>query len=218
MLATFFIEFFLAGHTLLKYKLGTVTKLAVATFLALGTFQLAEYMLCGGLGWTGFEWARLGYGAITLLPAIGIHLIVTLAGKKMRGLVAFAYLTCAAFLAFFLFGGGAVSAEACYANYAVFNTHAFGAWPFAIYYYGWLIVGLVLTVLWSRGQKKQKRRALYGMTGGYIAFIAPTTFFNLIDPSTVSGIPSIMCGFAVLFALALAFVVLPNSATKRPSK
>lgn len=45
---------------------------------------------------------------------------------------------------------------------------------------------------------------------GYVLFMAPTTFVNIIDPSTIIGIPSIMCGFAVLMAVALAGKVLPE--------
>jgi hypothetical protein len=214
MLATFIFEFGAAFYTIWRYKMTTVSRLAFIILLALGTFQLTEYMICGGLGWTHVEWARLGYGAITLLPALGIHMVVTLAKKKLPILVGFAYLTCLAFLMFFLFADGAVTAEACYSNYAVFNSQKFGAWPFAYYYYGWLLVGTMLALEWSK-QLPKRKKALTGMAVGYLAFILPTTLFNIVDPSTVSGIPSIMCGFAVLFALTLVFRVLPNSTKRR---
>ncbi|GEM_PF-4205541 len=43
-----------------------------------------------------------------------------------------------------------------------------------------------------------------------LAFIVPTTAVNLINPATLAGIPSIMCGFAVLLAIILAGEVLPS--------
>lgn len=217
MLATFIFEFGAAFYTIWRYKMTTVSRLAYVTLLALGTFQFAEYMICGGLGWTHVQWARLGYGAITLLPALGIHMVVSLAGKKLPLLVAFAYLTCVAFLAFFLLADGAVSAGTCHANYAVFDAQKVGAWPFAYYYYGWLLVGTTLAYEWAQ-QLPKRKKALTGMSIGYMVFILPTTFFNIVDPSTVKGIPSIMCGFAVLFALMLIFRVLPNSAKRRNKK
>jgi len=55
------------------------------------------------------------------------------------------------------------------------------------------------------------------MAAGYAAFILPTTAFNIIDPTTTRGIPSIMCGFAVIFAVALVAKVLPQSATVKNS-
>lgn len=50
------------------------------------------------------------------------------------------------------------------------------------------------------------------MSLGYMAFILPTAFFNIIKPETVSAIPSIMCGFAVLLAFTLTLRVMPNAA------
>ena len=87
MLATFLIEFGLAFYTLWRYKMSTIRRLAVIMLFALGTFQLSEYMVCGGLGWSHIQWARVGYISITLLPALGIHMLAKLAGKKMPMLV-----------------------------------------------------------------------------------------------------------------------------------
>jgi len=216
MLATLLIEFALAGYTLWRYKMSTMRRLAVAMLLALGIFQLAEYMVCGGLGFSGIEWARVGYGSITLLPAIGIHMVVTLAGKKALTLVGTAYATCIAFVAIYLIGENAVSANTCTANYAVFDTIRASVWPFAAYYYGWLLIGTGLAWQWSK-QLPEKRDALRAMAAGYAAFILPTTAFNIIDPSTTRGIPSIMCGFAVIFAVALVAKVLPHSAPVKNS-
>lgn len=214
MLATFIIEFSFAIYTIWRYKLTTLTRLIAVILFALGTFQLSEYLICGGLGLSHIDWARIGYSAITILPAVGIHIIVTLANKKMPLLVGAAYATCAAFVVFYLFNTSSVTHEACYANYAVFSNHHGSGLPFGIYYYGWMIIGTWLAWHWSKTISKRKV-ALRSMTLGYIAFIAPTTFFNIIDPSTVRGIPSIMCGFAVLLAFTLILKVLPNSADKR---
>lgn len=178
--------------------------------VALGSFQLAEYMVCGGLGISGLDWARFGYVAITLLPALGIHMLYTIAGKKAGTIVKTAYATCAAFVTFYIIGAGALNGHTCYSNYAVFDTMHSSNVPFGLYYYGWLFVGVYFAWIWSN-EMPRHRRALQAMAMGYAAFILPTTFFNIIDPSTVKGIPSIMCGFAVIFAVVLVTKVLPNS-------
>ncbi len=214
MLATFLIEFGMALYTIWRYKASTTKRLAVVTLFALGTFQLSEYMICGGLGLSHIDWARNGYVAITLLPALGIHLVVTLANKKQPVLVGAAYTTCAAFALFYLVGANSVTNQACYANYAVFSIQHGVGLPFAIYYYGWMLVGSYLAWRWGKEQPKHQK-ALSAMALGYMAFILPTTLFNIIDPTTISGIPSIMCGFAVLFAATLVLVVLPNSVTDK---
>jgi len=214
MLATFLFEFGAAFYVIWKYKMDVVTRLVVITLLSLGIFQLSEYMICGGLGLSHIEWARLGYGAITLLPALGIHLILTIAHKKTRPLLFAAYSSCLAFLLFFIFVGQAVSPDTCNPNYAVFNTSGASVWPYTIYYYGWLAFGTYLAFKWALDSPKYKK-PLIGMSLGYLAFILPTTFFNVVDPTTTKGIPSIMCGFAVLFAITLVFVVLPSSTKKK---
>ncbi len=210
MLATFIIEFGFAFYTIWRYKMSTAVRLAIALLFALGTFQLAEYMICGGLGLTNIEWARIGYMSITLLPALGIHMIVTLAGKRMPVLVGFAYATCAAFVGFYLLAERSVDIRMCAANYAVFSSQRIITIPFATYYYGWLMAGVYLAWRWAK-ELPGRSKSLLAMAFGYLAFILPTTTFNIVDPSTVSGIPSIMCGFAVLFAFAIVLKVLPNA-------
>lgn len=210
MLATFIIEFGLAFYALWRYKMDNIRRLGVAMLISLGTFQLAEYMVCGGLGLSNIEWARVGYGSITLLPALGIHFIVSLADKKKPLLVMSAYASAALFVIVYLIGENAVSVNTCNANYAVFDTIRAAVWPFAAYYYGWLLVGTYLAWKWGNELPK-KRKALQAMSIGYMAFILPTTAFNIIDPATVQGIPSIMCGFAVIYAVILSTRVLPAS-------
>jgi len=216
MLATFLLEFSLAFYAIWRYKMTTITRLAFVILVSLGTFQLAEYMICGGMGWSNIEWARLGYASITLLPALGIHMVVALAGKKAPALVSAAYASCAAFLVFYVFAEGAMDAQACYPNYAVFYTHSSISWLYGYYYYGWMLVGTLLSIRWAR-QAPKRKKALYSMAIGYMVFIVPTTAFNMIDPSTTRAIPSIMCGFAVLFAITLVTLTLPSSVKVRAS-
>lgn len=210
MLLTLVIEFFLAFYVLWRYKRTAVTKLVIAILLLLGTFQLAEYMICGGLGLTHIEWARLGYVAITILPALGIHLILSLAKQKMLPLLLLAYVSTALYVVYFAIAGQSVVARECAPNYALFDTQGYGALLYAGFYYGWLIVALILTVLLARKKPKTTAVMLW-MAVGYSAFIIPTTIANLTSPDTMAAIPSVMCGFAVLFAVILVWKVLPLS-------
>ncbi|MEP7204994.1 MAG: hypothetical protein ABI716_02270 [Candidatus Saccharibacteria bacterium] len=216
MLATFLIEFGFAFYTLWRYKLNSVSRLAFVMLISLGTFQLAEFMVCGGLGLTHMEWARVGYGALTLLPALGIHMVVSLAGKKKPLLVNVAYASGVAFAAYYLVSEGAVTGSTCYANYAVFHVEHASVWPFALYYYGWMLTGTNLAFRWA-SQLPKRRKALQAMAMGYLVFVLPTTMFNLVDPSTMKAIPSIMCGFAVLLAFVVVFRVLPVGSQVRGS-
>lgn len=215
MLATFMIELIFAVYILWRYKMTAITRLVVSILACLGIFQAAEFMICGGMGIEAGTWSRLGYASITLLPPLGLHLVHAIAGKQKTYLVSAAYASAVAFVAYFVFATGAISGQTCYANYAVFQ----GGSPaseilYALYYYGWLIAGVSLAFAYAK-QSRKAAPALRSLALGYLAFMLPTTTVNLIDPSTISGIPSIMCGFAVLLAFVLVIRVAPQSIVKR---
>jgi len=216
MLATFLIEFGLAFYTLWRYKMTAVSRLAIVTLFALGTFQLSEYMVCGGMGLSNTGWTRVGYGAITLLPALGVHMLLTVADKRMPALINAAYTSCAIFFGFYLLTSNSVSLQACYANYAVFSVYRPISLMFSAYYYGWTLTVMCLAWTWGNKLPKQKQ-ALHAMVFGCLVFLIPTATVNIIDPTTTRGLPSIMCGFAVLYAIILVAKILPNSCEVRTS-
>jgi hypothetical protein len=210
MILTFLIEFGFAIYVLWRYKLNTVSRLVTAMLICLGLFQAAEYMICGGLGMTHVEWARLGYISITLLPAIGIHLLLALAKEKMYPLLVAAYGSAIAYVAYFATIGSSVVSRECSPNYAVFQTQGWEGMLYVVYYYGWLLATLVLAT-YLASKKPKLTPVMRWMALGYVSFIVPTTVANIMDPKTVHAIPSIMCGFAVLFACVLVWRVLPLS-------
>ncbi|MDO4773537.1 MAG: histidine kinase N-terminal 7TM domain-containing protein [Candidatus Saccharibacteria bacterium] len=211
MIATFAIEIILAVHTLWRYKLNPVSRVAAVLLVCLATFQLAEYNVCEGttlLDSAG--WARLGYVAITLLPPLGIHLIARMTGDTRRWPILGAYGLGAIFVSYFLLATGGISAGACLGNYVIFEQgHGTSLW-YGIYYYGLLFAGIYYAYAMSQQATPSIKRALWSLIAGYAAFMAPTTLVNIIDPSTIAGIPSIMCGFAVILALILSGFVLPE--------
>jgi len=212
MLATFFIEIALAVYTVAKYKLTPITRLAAALLVCLAVFQLAEYNICeGAWGVDSLTWARIGHVAITLLPPMGLHLATRIAGKRQPKLVGVAYASAAIFSGIFLFIGQGIQSEVCLGNYVIFDTAPWVPLPYTIYYYG--LLALTVSYAWTIGgtmKKKNLRHSLYFLAAGYMAFIIPTTAANIVDPSTIAGIPSIMCGFAVIMAVMLATLVVPG--------
>jgi hypothetical protein len=217
MFMTFLIEIVMAAYILWRYGFNKITQLATLILVNLAVFQLAEFMVCeGALGLDSLQWARIGYVAITLLPPLGIHLGLRLSGVSNRALLAVAYGSAAAFAAVFLFVGHGMQSQVCLGNYVIFSIAPWAVWPYAIYYYGWLLAGSWMAYKYAETAKKKNiKNALHGLTVGYAAFILPTTVVNIIDPSTISGIPSIMCGFAVLLAFCLTFWVIPAYADDR---
>jgi hypothetical protein len=220
MLATFIIETVLAAYTLVRYKFDTYGKLAVALLLALAAFQLCEYHVCGGWGVRASEWSRAGYVAITTLPPLGLHLLHVLANKKDRKLVWEAYATMFGFIAYFTVVPHVFRGYACTGNYVIFQIGTRPAIVYALYYYGWILAAIGLGIRWANQLKHNAKDRARNLTVqalilGYLVFLVPTALANSVKPETRRGIPSIMCGFAVLFAFILALYILPKMAHKR---
>ena len=75
-----------------------------------------------------------------------------------------------------------------------------------------------LTLLGSTDSRKATekiRQALILQVVGFLSFLLPTGIVNTINPKTIEGLPSIMCGFAVIYAFILVFGIVPLTITKR---
>ena len=211
MLATFTIETCAAIYTLFKYRTTTASKLIVALLSFLAAFQMAEYMVCvGALGLSSLEWAKLGYVAITILPPLALHLGMHIAKRKSNMLLTAAYGSAAVFMTFFLFVGHGMQAQQCLGNYVIFTIAPYAALPYGFYYQGWLLTGV--TLAWreyTKIKEKHERHALLWLVIGYLTFMVPSLIVFLLNRQTAAGLPSIMCGFAILMAFSLLFKVAP---------
>lgn len=224
MLATLVIEFLLTCYTLWRYKLNVLGRLVAIMLVSLGTFQLAEYHVCTGYGLNAEQWSRLGYVAITMLPALGIHMLYVLADKPARKIVGAAYLSMMSFVVYFLTYSTAFIGYKCTGNYVIFQIGVAPALAYGLYYYGWLLTAIILGMRWAsellQAGKQQLARvqAVRSLIIGYLVFLVPTALANTVKPETRRGIPSIMCGFAVVFALLLVVYLLPRAGQLRVKK
>lgn len=218
MLVTFGVEIVLALYVFWRFKLDMAARLAVLMLVLLAVFQLSEYFVCGGAGLSSSGWSRLGYASITLLPSLGLHLLYVVAGNKDRRLVRVGYATAVGFIIFFLGYSEAFRSYQCTGNYVIFQLATNAGMVYGLYYYGWLTTVLYLGVCWARQLQAQakktatseaNRKALVALVMGYLVFLVPTAIANSVKPETRQGIPSIMCGFAVIFAVILAVYIVP---------
>jgi hypothetical protein len=214
MLATFAIELGLAFYTLLRYKMDVLGRLIVVILALLALFQLAEYQVCGH--GTGIPTAsRVGFIAITMLPAIGIHIISLVSEKLRRVLVWPAYFSAIIFSVVFGLGKSSFAGHVCAGNYSVFQLAPKLGGIFFAYYYFWLILGILVMLYSSIDSSKKTRQALVYLVFGYLVLLIPTGIVNALNPQTIEGIPSIMCGFAIIYALAISFGVAPLKLKER---
>lgn len=221
MMATFIIEIGLLIWVLAKWGAkSSLNRLVLAVLFFLAVFQLAEYNVCGRFNIDALTWSRIGFVSITMLPPLGLHMVHVLAGKKQRALTCLSYATGAVFIYIFAFSAAAFESHVCAGNYAIFQLNAAShvGGLYFVYYYGWLLVTMALAAYFARRLSKSGKKSLWYLIAGYCFFMVPTTIVNMVNPETMTGIPSIMCGFAVTWALVTVFGILPANAEHAASK
>jgi len=216
MLATFVIEVVLALYTAWRRQ-GKIARVAILLLLCLASFQWAEYQVCEGNPATHLAWVKFGLIGITMLPALGVHISALL--TKKTPLVSVGYAIALIFSLGFIFVPAATSGATCLGNYVLVNigTVPIGT-AYEWYYLGFIFIG-ILQLLWgifSPGKTSHKLHdARIWYVVGYLSFTVPMGIVGYLRSEIGSGLPSIMCGFALLFALIIALRVIPLVAKKR---
>ena len=208
MLVTFIIEALLAVYIYLKHKGGIFNHLAVIIIAFLAVFQLAEYSICAGTH-TLF-WMRIGLIAITFLPPLGIHMISII--TKRRFYLGIGYFLMILFVIIFSFLPASIGKPICGGNYIIFDSHPTLMSLYGIYYSGFILLALYEGITYLR---VQKNKVLTWILIGYLSFLIPMGLVYLALPQTRIAVPSIMCGFAIIFALILALIVVPENIKKK---
>jgi hypothetical protein len=209
MVATCITEVLLFICTVIRYKMTVLTRLTSVTLLLLALFQLCEFHVCRS-GWIAGTWSRIGFMAITMLPPVGIHIIQHISRRGWKPLTWIAYFTGAVFAGVLGFSRTTFDGHVCAGNYAIFQLAPRLGGLYFGYYYIWLFIGIGISLYFSIKANVHIREALILQAMGFLVFVLPTGIVNDLNPQTISGIPSIMCGFAVLYALILVFAIVPR--------
>jgi len=214
MIATFTAETVLLLYTVVRYKMDTLSRLIITTLGLLAVFQLAEYQVCGH-GSNMSAASRVGFMAIAMLPPISIHLVQTIAKKGWPLLQWVAHGFSASVVCFFVFSKTAFDSYACSGNYAIFHLVPNRGGEFFAYYYFFLILSIGLALYFAIDASQKVRSALIYQVFGVLSFLLPVGIINAVNPATINGIPSVMCGFAVIYAIVLVFGIAPLSLQTR---
>ena len=207
MVATLIIELGLAIYTFFRYRRGLFGKVAAAILAVLALFQLAEYQVCDNQD--AMFWSRLGLSAITLLPVLVLYLISLI--SKKEHFLKLGYVVVAIFLAFFLLAPKETISSLCGGNYVIFSGPDALYQFYAAYYFGFLMLGIWESVeALNRTSRLIFHSVLKWIVVGYLSFMLPMGIAYAIYPPARSAVASIMCGFAVTFALILTFQIVPK--------
>lgn len=215
MVLTFLIEVSIAIYTVARYKLNVTGRIILAILVCLALFQLAEYQVCTNSG-AAMASARLGYAAITLLPPLGLCLMLSLVKQLNKFLTALLFALPLVFVGYFLLAPTAFQGYQCTGNYVIFQTGIWQSFVYGTYYYALILTSVLYGLLHLRSDPKSKAaKSIKWLLFGYAVFIVPVATLVVLQPNTQQAIPSIMCGFAVFFALILGFLLVPNTLHKK---
>lgn len=202
-LATFIIELILAFYVLYRYGFNKFSRVAVAVLVLLGTFQLAEYMICSG--GNPQLWSKIGTASIAILPVMALHL-VTLLTRKSRWTEA-GYFFGALIVGAIFFLEVPILPECTGKFVALKFTTTFDL-IFNFYYAVFLFIALEMIIRTWRNHKGNSSELFWALMI-YASFLVPTALVYIFIATARTGVPSIMCGFAVIGAIILVFKELP---------
>jgi hypothetical protein len=217
MIATMVIELALAIFTFVRIKKSAIKNIAVITLVLLAVFQLAEFLVCQAYsGINSLLVSRAGFVAVTFLPPLGIHTANVIAGRKHNWSTYASYTLALGFSIYFLLVTNSVNQSICSGNYVIFHLGNVASMIYGIYYFSLLGGLLALTVYLATIQKSSKKRqAMWWLTIGALAFLIPTGIVYFSGSQAASAIPSVMCGFAVIYAIVLALRVVPLASAEK---
>lgn len=209
MIATVVIELGLAALIIIRHQLNTPRRVMIAILVCLGGFQLAEYSVCGQHG-NAMAWSRAGYVLITMLPALGLHLVALLYRSRSR-LVYAAYAVAIGFAGIFAIAPNQLNQHVCTGNYVIFllGQPLDAAW--SSYYMAFVLIAAGLAALGTQRAPRKNRRPLFWLCIGYLSFTAPSFLIYYLAPAIGLGLPSIMCGFAVILAVIIGLKIAPQT-------
>jgi len=181
-----------------------------AILLLLATYQIIEVSICSNVSAAGFL-PQLAFIAVTWLPPLGLVLIANLYRPRSRMLYRNAYSMLAVAIGIVVWialDRGFVSVSVCTAVFARYTSAA----PRFMLYSGFYWLGLLGMILFSGYGVKtcgdcHRRRLLFQVFVGTLAFVVPSLLASYFAPPARGALPSVMCHFALLFAIFLTRLV-----------
>ena len=188
----------------------SIVRTASALLLLLAAYQIAEVAICANVTAAGFT-PRLACIIVTWLPALGWLLIAQLLRRRSRTFTGSAYAMLAAaagIVVWIVVDRSFASASVCNAVYARY-THAMPRFLIYSWFYCMGLLGMIASsgygAMTCRDSRRQ--RQLLAVFVGTAAFVALAILTSRFVPPARGALPSIMCHYALLFAVALTRLI-----------
>lgn len=168
-------------------------------------YQSFEFIICN-LNFTSSLTVYLAFVAITLLSPAGITLVILFYSYKIK--YAFlVYIPALFWISYYFFTISNFEVVKCSMLYAAYN-YPLGFW-YGLTYYAVILLTLIIIVFNIRKTKRpESNKQNYILLTAFLSFTLPMIIAYFLYPLIVEVIESVMCKFAFLFAVLLAYFSL----------
>lgn len=191
---------------------------AIIIFLLL-TYQAVEYLMCGA-GLQSSIFPYLAFADISLLPPFSVLLTLELKKSAIKKFSIIFFLPAISFIIYYAIVIDQFAVTSCSVLYAVYNYPLGDLYGF-FYYSIFLISVFILISLLKSNDKKVKKISIILLSSSLFISLPVLTGFILKafgSYSLLSMMESVMCKFALVYAICLAASTLINSRSMNERK
>jgi hypothetical protein len=215
------LEFLLLFNLLIFAEKNRLNKIAITMVTLLAAYQTMEFLMCQVELQSSF-FPYFAFVIISFLPPLNLLLALTSAfantsADKLTLVKILIFLPAIVFSIYYTFIIPEFAVTSCTVLYATYH-YPLGD-LFGFFYYLPILISIILLVLFVKKEIDTKKK-LVGkvlLFGGIFISIPPVFGFSLMftgSYSLISAMESVMCKFAFVYALCLAFVCIYNSPFK----
>ena len=209
------LEFLLLFNLMIFAEKNKLNKIAIIMVALLVVYQTMEFLMCQVELQSSF-FPYFAFVIISFLPPL--NLILTLSLTHTLNLSRyFIFIPAISFSIYYTFVIPEFAVTSCTVLYATYHYPIGDLYGF--FYYLPILISIILLAMFVKKENDRKKR-LVGkvlLVGGVFISIPPVLGFSLMfagSYSLISAMESIMCKFAFIYALCLAFVCIYNSPFK----
>jgi hypothetical protein len=209
------LEFLLLFNLLIFAEKNRLNKIAIIMVALLAAYQTMEFLMCQIELQSSF-FPYFAFVIILFLPPLNLILTLSLTHTLTRTnfLVFIPAIVFSIYYTFVIPGFAVTSCTVLYATYHYPLGDLFG-----FFYYVPILISILLLISFIKKESDKKKRLIGKVLlfGAVFISIPPVLGFSLMfagSYSLISAMESVMCKFAFVYALCLAFVCIYNSPFK----
>lgn len=171
----------------------------------LAAYQLFEFLICG-LNFYDQIVVYLAFVIISYLPPTGLLLVLKINNLKLKhsGLI---FSPAIFFTVFYFFSQNQFVVKKCTVLYASYH-YPLGFLYGLFYYLPMLIAVVVLIQNFLKSKSQSNKRENLILLLAYLAFTIPMGIALLIYPEILNAIESLLCKFALVFAIVISYFAI----------